>query len=112
MLELVRSLPLFWKQRDKILGKTVETETPSEESSANYVITISREFGSGGREIGKLLAKQLGFHYYDSELINLTAEKSGYTPEYVEENEQALKNPMTLVQLRLHRLLHNCSKRR
>ena len=46
------------------------------------IITISREFGSGGREIGKLLAKQLGYHYYDSELIRLAAEKSGYTPEF------------------------------
>ena len=46
---------------------------------------INRAFGSGGREIGKLLAKQLGFHYYDSELIKHVAEKSGYTPEYVEQ---------------------------
>lgn len=85
----------FGKQRDKLLGKTDEIAAPSDEASSNnYVITISREFGSGGREIGKLLAKQLGFHYYDAELINLTAEKSGYTPEYVEENEQTLKNPI------------------
>ena len=37
------------------------------------VITISREYGSGGREIGKLLAEQLGFRYYDSDLIRMTA---------------------------------------
>lgn len=85
----------FGKQRDKILRKTENTVTPSEGSSSNYVITISREFGSGGREIGKLLAKHLDFHYYDSELINLTAEKSGYTPEYVEENEQTLKKSIS-----------------
>lgn len=84
----------FGKQRDKLLGKTDETAAASTESTSNYVITISREFGSGGREIGKILAEQLGFHYYDSELIRLAAEKSGYTPEYVEQNEQALKNPV------------------
>ena len=84
----------FGKQRDQLLGKTEEAAIPSAGSTSNYVITISREFGSGGREIGKLLAKQLGFHYYDSELIRLAAEKSGYTPEYVEQNEQALKNPV------------------
>lgn len=86
----------FGKQRDKLLGKTVETAASSAESTStsNYVITISREFGSGGREIGKILAEQFGFHYYDSELIRLAAEKSGYTPEYVEQNEQALKNPV------------------
>lgn len=86
----------FGKQRDKLLGKTVETAASSAESTStsNYVITISREFGSGGREIGKILAEQFGFHYYDSELIRLAAEKSGYTPEYAEQNEQALKNPV------------------
>lgn len=88
----------FGKQRDKLLGKTDEIAAPSDEASSNnYVITISREFGSGGREIGKLLAKQLGFHYYDAELINLTAEKSGYTPEYVEENELAQKESCIIV---------------
>ena len=84
----------FGSWRDKLLGKTEKTAAPFTKTSSNYVITISREFGSGGREIGKLLAKQLGFQYYDSQLIRLAAEKSGYTPEYVEQNEQALKNPM------------------
>ncbi len=84
----------FGKQRDRLLGKTDETVADTEETSSNYVITISREFGSGGREIGKLLAKELGYNYYDSELIRLAAEKSGYTPEYIEQNEQALKNPV------------------
>ena len=84
----------FGKQRDKLLGKNDETAASSTESTSNYVITISREFGSGGREIGKILAERLGFHYYDSELIRLAAEKSGYTPEYVEQNEQALKKPV------------------
>ncbi|RHQ01490.1 hypothetical protein DW996_04235 [Roseburia sp. AM51-8] len=50
-------------------------------------MTISREFGSGGREIGKLLAERFGFHYYDSELIRLAAEKSGFSPEYVEQTD-------------------------
>ena len=86
----------FGRQRDQLLGKTGEADETAvaAKSSGHYVITISREFGSGGREIGKLLAKQLGFHYYDSELIKLAAEKSGYTPAYVERHEQALKNPM------------------
>ncbi len=85
----------FGRQRDKLLGRTEETDSAvAEENGSNYVITISREFGSGGREIGKLLAEELGFHYYDSELIRLAAEKSGYTPEFVEQNEQAIKNPV------------------
>lgn len=75
--------------RDRLLGKDgAEGENAQTEGDEGYpVITISREFGSGGREIGKLLAKQLGYAYYDSELIRLAAEKSGYTPDFVEKNE-------------------------
>ena len=73
----------FGKQRDALLGKNDTADQGTSTSACNSVITISREFGSGGRQIGKLLADQLGFHYYDSELIRLVAEKSGYTPEFL-----------------------------
>lgn len=60
----------FGKKRDELLGKNDEADVSGvTEQKGCYVITISREFGSGGREIGKILAKQLGFRYYDSELI-------------------------------------------
>lgn len=52
----------------------------------NYVITIAREYGSGGHAIGESIAQKLGIAFYDSKLIDLTAEKSGFTPEYVKEN--------------------------
>ena len=85
----------FGKKRDEPLGKNDEADVSGvTEQKDCYVITISREFGSDGREIGKILAKQLGFRYYDSELIRLAAEKSGYSPEYIEQNEQAIKNPV------------------
>lgn len=45
----------------------------------NRVITISREFGSGGRTIGKKVAEKLGISCYDAELIQKIAEESGYT---------------------------------
>jgi cytidylate kinase len=48
------------------------------------IITISREFGSGGRELGKRLADQLGFDYYDSEIISEVAKNSGMNAGYVE----------------------------
>lgn len=48
------------------------------------IITISREFGSGGRELGKRLADLLGFDYYDSEIISMVAQKSGMDIHYVE----------------------------
>ena len=49
----------------------------------NKIITISREFGSGGREIGKRLADELGFKYYDKEIITEIAKETGMTEEYI-----------------------------
>ena len=51
----------------------------------NRVITISREFGSGGRTIGKLSAERLGIPCYDQELIEKIEEKSGLAKEFIEE---------------------------
>lgn len=48
------------------------------------IITISREFGSGGREVGKRLADALGFAYYDREIITAVAQRSSLDEEYVE----------------------------
>ena len=52
------------------------------------VITISREYGSGGRIIGKKLAEALGISFYDGELLSLVAKESGYTEEFVRQNDQ------------------------
>ena len=48
------------------------------------IITISREFGSGGRELGKRLADATGYDYYDSEIISAVAKNIGIAPNYVE----------------------------
>ena len=55
---------------------------------AKRIITISREFGSGGRFIGEEVAKKLGIAYYDKNVINDIAEKSGLSPEYILENAE------------------------
>lgn len=54
----------------------------------NHVITIGREFGSGGREIGIKLAERLGIPFYDKELITLAAESGGIDPKLIERNEE------------------------
>ena len=51
---------------------------------AKRIITISREFGSGGRFIGEKVAKKLGITYYDKNIISEIAEKSGLSPEYIQ----------------------------
>ena len=49
----------------------------------NKIITVSREFGSGGREIAKRLADELGYAYYDSEIIKLLAKETNMSEEYI-----------------------------
>jgi hypothetical protein len=49
------------------------------------VITISREFGSGGRTIGKEVANKLGIPCYDQEIIERLAEESGFSKDYIED---------------------------
>ena len=56
--------------------------------SLPLIITIGREYGSGGHEIGEKLAKLLKIGFYDKELIRLAAEKSGLSDEFVENHEQ------------------------
>ena len=52
------------------------------------IITISREFGSGGRFVGEEVAKKLGVAYYDKDIIGQIAEQSGFAPEYIQENAE------------------------
>ena len=52
------------------------------------IITISREFGSGGRFIGEEVAKKLGIAYYDKNIISQIAEKSGLSQEYIQESAE------------------------
>lgn len=49
----------------------------------NKIITISREFGSGGKEIAKRLADKLGYAYYDSKIIDLLVKETGMSEEYI-----------------------------
>ncbi len=50
------------------------------------IITISREFGSGGRTMGRKIAEKLGIPFYDKELVDQIAVESGFAPKFVEEN--------------------------
>lgn len=54
------------------------------------VITISREYGSGGHKLGEMLAKELGIAFYDRELITLVASESNFSEEFISKNEQRM----------------------
>lgn len=51
----------------------------------NRIITISREFGSGGRTVGKKVAETLGIPCYDAEIIHQMAKETGFAPDYIQE---------------------------
>ena len=54
------------------------------------IITIGRQFGSGGHDIGKALAEKLGYAFYDQEIIEMTAGTTGYTPEFIQKKEEMM----------------------
>ena len=58
------------------------------ENNSNVIITIAREYGSGGRYIGKLVAEKLGIKLYDKNIIELMSESTGLSSEYIKDNEQ------------------------
>ena len=77
------------------LGKKANASStlPDDTSTDNKlekhtVITISREYGSGGRYIGRLVADKLGIKFYDRDLVEKLSEKTGLSTEYIENNEQ------------------------
>ena len=60
----------------------------------HIVVTIGREFGSGGHLIGEMIARQLGIAFYDKEIIDMAAQESGLSPEYVAKNEQKMTHSL------------------
>ncbi len=66
----------------------------SEERMDKYIITISREFGSGGRHVGEKLAERLGIAFYDKSIIQMAAAKSGLSYEFIEKNEEHATNSL------------------
>ena len=66
----------------------VSDEVNTKNQNSNIIITIAREYGSGGRYVGKLLAKMLDLKFYDKNLIRIVSDESGLSASYIEENEQ------------------------
>lgn len=60
----------------------------------NYIITIARGYGSGGRTVGKMLAEELGIHYYDRELMRLASDESGINEELFVKADEKVKQSL------------------
>ena len=77
------------KNNDESNEKVYVAElTEGANAESNIIITIAREYGSGGRYIGKLVSEKLGIKLYDKELIEKMSANTGLSEQYIEENEQ------------------------
>ena len=71
-------------------AEKVQSESVAASDPQRNVIVIGRQFGSGGHDIGQALAEKLGFAFYDQEIIEMTAGTTGYTPEFIQKNEEMM----------------------
>ncbi|MDO4988686.1 MAG: cytidylate kinase-like family protein [Synergistes sp.] len=60
----------------------------------NLIVTISRQFGSGGHEVGRILAERLGIRFYDKELVDMLAKDGKYDAAFIAENEEVCSTPI------------------
>lgn len=75
--------------KQKVTSQALIDDTSTDNKlQKNMVITVSREYGSGGRYVGRLIADKLGIKLYDKEFITKVAEETGFSEEYIENNEQ------------------------
>ena len=88
---------IFGSEYRKIKKNSVESVEEKEEINIDnetknrVIITINREYGSGGRYIGRLVAEKLNIKFYDKELIKVVSQEAGLSEEFIEENEQKRK---------------------
>ena len=78
-------------------GMNAVSEQKNENQEAvphKNVIVIGRQYGSGGHDIGKLLADKLGYAFYDREIIKMTAGTTGLTSEFIEKREETMTNSL------------------
>lgn len=87
---IVHFLTPFCRVLNGVLGYS-ETAAEEQKKSAEYVVvTIAREFGSGGHMLGEMLASKLGVKLYDREFIKMAAKSSGINEDYIKRNEQTI----------------------
>lgn len=74
-------------------GQQEPAEVP-EEAAGSYVIAIGRQYGAGGRVIGKQLAQKLDYAFYDDEILQMAAGTTGYSPQFVSRQEESMGNSL------------------
>lgn len=75
---------------DRWINAPIKQADTSSAQHTNTIITIAREYGSGGHLLGERLAKELGIKLYDREFIRMAAQRSGIDEQYIAKNEQSI----------------------
>lgn len=88
-LEFVK--PFLFPEDYKKENETTDNKSNDTTTHKN-VIVIGRQYGCGGHDIGKMLAKKLGYEFYDQEIIKMIAGTTGMTPDFISKQEESMTN--------------------
>lgn len=87
---IVHFISPYYRCFDKWINDVKDKDAIVLRNIQHVIITIAREYGSGGHLLGEMLSKELGIKLYDKEFIHLVAEKSGINEQYIKKNEQSI----------------------
>lgn len=87
---IVHFVTPYYHFLDKWITDSVKTVNAESRHSQNIVITIAREYGSGGHLLGEMLSQKLGIGLYDKEFIGMAAKRSGMDEQFIMKNEQSI----------------------
>lgn len=87
---IVHFISPYYRCFDKWINDVKDKDAIALRNIQYVIITIAREYGSGGHLLGEMLSKELGIKLYDKEFIHLVAEKSGINEQYIKKNEQSI----------------------
>lgn len=89
---IVHMISPFYRRFDRWIGRGDAGPVSASAAGrhAGIVITIAREYGSGGHKLGEMLARELNIKLYDKEFIGMAAQRSGMDERYIVENEQSI----------------------
>ena len=91
-LEFIKPYLFPEEYKTKAAGETQEKK--NEETQHKNVIVIGRQYGSGGHDIGKMLADRFGYKFYDQEIIEMAAGTTGMTSEFIGKREESMTNSL------------------
>ena len=87
---IVHFVSPYYRFLDKWITPTADEKITEAKENKNIIITIAREYGSGGHQLGELLSKELGIKLYDKEFIGMAAKRSGMDENFIARNEQSI----------------------